>query len=166
MRYNAVHKYVDTDHMTYNAMKFCLLLNAPANPANKDGVIVLKKKQKTIRRQEEDNDDDNEEEDDFVTPPKCNKPTVRKCKHTNRKVTINPDIVFGAVVGANDDNKANNDENPTTTADSKRYMMTGKVDWTRRNKKEGQVIEPVPYTGPSELFNIKLEDDYLDKMPD
>jgi hypothetical protein len=169
MRYNAVHEFDDTDHTTYNALKFRLLLNAPANPANKDGVIVPKKT-KTIWRQEEDKDedededDDNEEEDNFVTPSKCNKPTVRKCKHKKRKATINPDLVFGAVVGANEVNKVNNDENQMTMADPKKYTVTKILKWMRCNEGEGRVIKPVPCTTLSELFDIKLEDDNLDKM--
>ena len=51
MRNDAVHEYVDADHMTYDTMKFCLLLNAPANPANEDGLILQQnKKQKIIWR--------------------------------------------------------------------------------------------------------------------
>ncbi len=61
-----------------------------------------------------------------MMPPKCNKPTVCRLKHKKRKATINPDLVFGAVVGVNDENEVNNNENPTTTADPKKYTMTNK----------------------------------------
>ena len=46
--------------------------------------------------------------------------------------------------GANDDIEASVDEDPDTMADPKRYRMTDKVDWTRREHGEGRIIEPVP----------------------
>jgi hypothetical protein len=51
-------------------------------------------------------------------------------------------------------------------ADPKRYRMMDQADWTRREHGEGQIIKPVPYTGPSELFDIKLEDGDLETMKD
>ena len=61
-----------------------LPLNAPANPVNKDGVIVPQKK---IWRQDEDEDEDNddEEEDNFVTPPKHNKLAMQNTSTKKRK---------------------------------------------------------------------------------
>jgi len=67
-------------------------------------------------------------------------------------------------VGTADDRS---DEDPTTAAgDPRRYTMTKSKHWTRRDSGEGRVMEPVPYTGPSELFDIKLEDGDLEKMKD
>ena len=174
MRYDAVYQYVDTDHASYDAAKFRLPLSAPANPEHERGVTIAprKKKKQTILRDDEDDDDDEDEgsDDYFATPPKRSKPAVRKRKHNKRKATINPDLVFGAVAnagaGANDGIEASVDEDPTTTADPNRYTMTDKVDWTRRENGTGRIIEPVPYTGPSELFDIELEDGDLEKMKD
>ncbi|KAL3775049.1 hypothetical protein ACHAW5_007513 [Stephanodiscus triporus] len=50
--------------------------------------------------------------------------------------------------------------------DPRRYKMTKAKHWTRRDSGEGRLMEPVPYTGPSELFDIKLEDGDLEKMKD
>ncbi len=70
--------------------------------------------------------------------------------------------------GANDENEneVSEDEDTATTADPKRYEMTDKKHWTWRKNGKGRVIEPVPYTGPLELFDIKLEDGDLGKMKD
>ena len=68
--------------------------------------------------------------------------------------------------GANDDIEASVNKDPATMADLKRYRMTDQADWTRREHEEGRIIEPVPYTGLSELFDIKLEDGDLETMKD
>jgi hypothetical protein len=43
MHYNAVHLYTDLDHASYNAIKFCLPMVAPANPENEEGVTAPQK---------------------------------------------------------------------------------------------------------------------------
>ncbi|KAL3778369.1 hypothetical protein ACHAW5_008312 [Stephanodiscus triporus] len=83
MRYDAVYQYVDMDHATYNATKFCLPLSAPANPEHEGGVMIAprKKQKQTVFWDDEDdvNKDDEESEDYFLTPPtKRNKPAARK----------------------------------------------------------------------------------------
>ncbi len=124
-----------------------------------------RKKQTVFRDDEDDVGEDNEESEDyFATLPKLNKPAALKRKHTKNKATINPDLVFGGAVGAADDSS---DEDPTMAAgDPRRYTMTKAKHWTRRDSGGGQVMEPVPYTGPPELFDIKLEDGDLEKMKD
>ena len=125
------------------------------------------KRKKTILRDDEDDDNDEDagSNDYFTTLPKRSKPAARKQQHKKRKATINPDLVFGAVdPGANNENEARVDEDPATTVYPKRYTMKKSADWTRRENREGRVIKPVPYTSPSELFDIKLEDGDLGKM--
>jgi hypothetical protein len=112
---------------------------------------------------DEDDEDDKACEDYFATPPKRNKPAARKRQHKKKKATINLDLVSGAVGTADD----SSDEDPTTAAgDPRRYTMTKAEHWTRGDSGEGRVMEPVPYTGPSELFDIKLEDGDLENMKD
>jgi hypothetical protein len=128
MQYDVVYLYVGLDHAHYLTMKFCLPMVAPANPANEEGVIAPAKKRttKSVWRQgNDDNDEDEEEEEDYgATPPKCNNNNnnaARKGKHTKRKTTINPDLVFGAELefgdaDNNDDkggNEMNNNDGPT-----------------------------------------------------
>ena len=168
MRYDAVYQYVDMDHATYNATKFRLPLSAPANPEHEGEVMIAsrkKKKQTVFRDDEDDVDEEDEESEDYFSTPltKRNKPAARKRQHKKKKATINPDLVFGAVGTADD---SSDDEDPATTADPRRYKMTEGKDWTRRDSGEGRLMEPVPYTGLSEQFDIKLEDGDLEKMKD
>jgi hypothetical protein len=123
-----------------------------------------------------DNDDDDEDDNNdngyFVTPKKCNN-NAGKQKHKNRKATINHDFVLGAEFGnegtANMDNEgggddAMDDDNGLMGEPPKKYGMTMAKDWTIHTEGGSRPIQPVPYTGDSELFRIKLADGDSDKM--
>jgi hypothetical protein len=134
MQHNAVFLFADLDHAHYNAKKIHLPRVAPANPANKEGVIAPAKKKRTTKsvgnfKEDEEYDDNNY----FATPPnrnnsnvsrkvKCN--AARKGKHKKRKTTINPDLVFGAELefgdADNDDNEGGNEMNDDDGPNSKK----------------------------------------------
>ncbi len=179
MQYDAVYLYVDVNHVDYR--KFTLPPDAPANPANKDEVIapVQKKRNKNStwrldNNDDNDNDNDNDNDDYFATPKKRYN-NAGKRKHKKMKETINHDFVLGAEFGNEGTADVENEEGGDNDMDDddgpmgeppKKYGMTMAKDWTMHTEGGGPPIEPVPYTGNSELFWIKLADGDLDKMCD
>jgi hypothetical protein len=100
MQYNAVYLYLDVEQADYD--KYLLPLDAPANPMDKDAVIVpLNTKKPKLSgwmfNYNSLDDVGNKEDDDirFITP-KCNKITGKPKHQKKKKTTINPDLVFGA----------------------------------------------------------------------
>ena len=89
-------------------------------------------------------------------------------------MTINSDFVLGAEFGnegtANDvdnveggDDDTDNDDGPMGEP-PKKYGVIEAKDWVMHAEGGGRPIKPVPYTGNSELFKIKLADGDLDKI--
>jgi hypothetical protein len=166
--------FANLDHGHYNAKKIHLPRVAPANQANKEGVIAPAKKKGTTKSMgdfevDEEYDDNNY----FPTPPNCNNSNAaRKGKHKKRKTTINPDLVFGANLefgdADNNDNEGGNEMNDDKGPTIKpiKYRMTNMADWTMLVNGGGQCNDPVPYTREAEHFGIKLEDGDLDKLHD
>ncbi len=135
-----------------------------------------KKKRNKIaiwRLDKDDDDDDDNDDGYFATPNKCNN-NAGKQKHKKSNTTINSDFILGAEFGnegtadnvddeEGEDNNTDDDDDPMEDP-PKKYGMTEAKDWAIHAKGGGRPIEPVPYTGDSKLFKIKLADGDLDKM--
>ena len=82
-------------------------------------------------------------------------------------MTINPDLVLGAKFGnGGGDATMIDDEEIRAVDEPKKYTMTDARDWSIHKDGEGRGINPIPYTGPAEQFDVNLEDNDLDKMWD
>jgi hypothetical protein len=95
MQNDDIYLYADVNHVDYK--KFTLSPDAPANPANKDKVIVpiQKKRNKISMWRLDNNDDDNNDNsnDDYFATPKKRNNNASKQKHKKRKTTINHDFL-------------------------------------------------------------------------